>query len=161
MDPLVIAAGRTYAGNTMKIVRRIANPLAKTTVRELMAKSIVCGDPRQSLTEAAAQMRASRISALAVLDGKVIVGIITERDLLRAIADGRIPEATHISQYMTHSPRTIEAAAPAAKAAEIMVKHRVRHLPVTDKGRLVGFLSARDLLALKPWPQSLPIGESW
>jgi CBS domain-containing protein len=145
----------------MRVTRRVAHPATKTTVRELMAKSIVSGAPRQSLTDAAAQMRANRVSALAVLDAKTIVGIITERDLMRAIADGRVPEATHISQYMTESPRTIEAAELAAKAAEIMVKHRVRHLPVTDKGRLVGFLSARDLLALTPWPRNLPIGESW
>ncbi len=145
----------------MKIVRQVAHPAAKTTVRELMAKPIVSGDPRHSLTEAAAQMRANRVSALAVLDATEIVGIITERDLMRAIADGRVPEATHVSEYMTESPRTIEAAVPAAKAAQIMVKHRVRHLPVTDKGRLVGFISARDLLALRPWPRILPIRESW
>jgi CBS domain-containing protein len=145
----------------MKVLRPAANPLTKTTVRELMAKSIVSGTSRQSLTEAAAQMRAKRISSLAVLDQKGIVGIITERDLLHAIADGRVPAATHVSQYMTKAPRTIEAAEPAVKAAEIMVQHRVRHLPVTDKGRLVGFLSARDLLALTPWPRNLPIGESW
>jgi CBS domain-containing protein len=142
-------------------MRPVAHPFSKTTVRELMAKSIVCGDPRRSLVDAAATMRANRISALAVLDGQTIVGIVTERDLLRAIADGRNPEATHISQYMTHSPRTIEGSELAAKAAEIMVTHHVRHLPVTDKGQLVGFLSARDLLALKPWPRKLPIGESW
>jgi CBS domain-containing protein len=145
----------------MKVTRRVAHPAAKTTVRELMAKLIVSGDPRQSLVEAAALMRAHRISALAVLDAEAIVGILTERDLLRAIADGREPASTHISQYMTPSPRTIEAAEPAAKAAATMVKHRVRHLPVTDKGRLIGFLSARDLLALTPRPRNLPIGESW
>jgi CBS domain-containing protein len=137
------------------------HPATKMTVRELMAKSVVCGDPRGSLVDAAALMRSHRISALAVLDGRSIVGIVTERDLLRAIADGRNPAATHISQYMTHSPITIDAAEPAAKAAAIMVTHRVRHLPVTDNDRLVGFLSARDLLALKPWPRKLPIGESW
>lgn len=126
-----------------------------------MAKSVVPGDPRGSLVDAAALMRSHRISALAVLDGDSIVGIVTERDMLRAIADGRNPAATHISQYMTHSPITIDAAEPAAKAAAIMVKHRVRHLPVTDNDRLVGFLSARDLLALKPWPRKLPIGERW
>jgi CBS domain-containing protein len=112
------------------------------------------------LVEAAAEMRAHRISALAVLDNGTIVGIITERDLLRAIADGRNPGETHVSQYMTHSPRTIEASEMATTAAAVMVKHRVRHLPVTDKGRLIGFLSARDLLSLKPWPE-LPIGEPW
>ena len=145
----------------MRVVRRVDHPSTTTTVYELMAKSVVSGDPRQSLFDAAAVMRTNRISALAVLDGEAIVGILTERDLLRAIADGRDPQATHISQYMTHSPRTIEADRLAAEAAEIMIKHRVRHLPVTDKGRLIGFLSARDLLVLKPWPLILPIGESW
>ena len=145
----------------MKVVRRVDHPATTTTVHELMAKSVVSGDPRQSLVDAAALMRFHRISALAVLDGEAIVGIITERDLLRAIADGRDPVATHVSQYMTHSPRTIEADQLAAEAAVMMVKHRVRHIPVTDDGRLIGFLSARDLLALTPWPLNLPIGESW
>jgi CBS domain-containing protein len=145
----------------MRLVRNVSHPATTTMVRELMARSIVSGDPRHTLVKAAADMRANRISALAVLGGDAIIGILTERDLLRAIADGRNPENTHVSQYMTHSPRTIEAGEPAARAAEMMIRHRVRHLPVTDKGRLVGFLSARDLLALKPWPRKLPIGESW
>ena len=76
----------------MKVVRRVANQAMKTTVRDLMAKSIISGDPRQSLVAAAAQMRAHRISALVVLDGEAIVGILTERNLLRAIADGRTPD---------------------------------------------------------------------
>ena len=62
---------------------------------------------------------------------------------------------------MTHDPMTIEAGKFAAEAAAMMVKHHVRHIPVTDGGRLIGFLSARDLLALTPWPLDLPIGESW
>jgi CBS domain-containing protein len=106
-------------------------------------------------------MRAHRTSALAVLDEEAIVDIVTERDLMRAIADGRDPAATRVSQYMTHDPLTIEAGKLAAEAAAAMVKHRVRHIPVTEGGRQVGILSARDLLALTPWPLNLPIGESW
>jgi CBS domain-containing protein len=145
----------------MKVVRRFDHPAASTTVRELMGKSTVCSDPRQSLVDAAAQMRAHRTSVLAVLDGQAIVGVITERDFMRAIADGRDPEATHVSEYMTHDPRTVEAGKRAAEAAAMMIKHRVRHIPVTEGGRLIGFLSARDLLVLTPWPLNLPIGESW
>jgi CBS domain-containing protein len=145
----------------MRVVRRVPANGSGTCVRDLMAKSIVIGDPRQTLVEAAAQMRARRTSALAVLDDQSIVGIITERDLLRAIADGRDPATTHVSQYMTHSPKTIDAGEPASDAAVMMIKHRIRHLPVTREGSLVGFLSARDLLALRPWPRDLPIGESW
>lgn len=130
-------------------------------VRDLMSSSVVCGDPRQSLVDAAYDMRSHRVSALAVLDGNVIVGIITERDLLRAIADGRGPRTTHVSQYMTPSPHTIEAGALATAAAAVMVRHHVRHLPVTEDGRVVGFISARDLLTLEPWPEKLPAGEAW
>jgi CBS domain-containing protein len=143
----------------MRVIRRVVSN-GETSVRNLMSKSIVGGDPRQTLVEAAAEMRAHRVSALVVLDKEVIVGIVTERDFMRAIADGRDPGRTHVSQYMTHSPKTIEADESAGQAAEVMIKHRVRHLPVTVQGRLVGFLSARDLLALRPWPK-LPIGEQW
>lgn len=148
-------------GHKMRLVRHVIHPAMTSTVGDLMSHSIVSGDPRRSLVEAAAVMRSHRISALSVLDDGAIVGIITERDLLRAIADGRDPAVTHVSQYMTHSPRTIEASEMATTAAATMIKHRVRHLPVTDKGRLVGFLSARDLLSLRPFPRQLPIGEPW
>src|SRR5487761_528316 len=132
----------------MRVVRRVDHPATSTTVRELMGKSTLCADPRQSLVDAAAEMRAHRTSALAVLDGDAIVSIVTERDLMRAIADGRDPGSPHVSQYMTHDPMTIDACKPAVEAAAMMVKHRVRQIPVTDAGRLIGFLSARDLLAL-------------
>ena len=145
----------------MRVVRRVAHPATSTTVRELMGKSTVSADPRQTLVDAAAQMRAHRTSVLAVLDGQAIVGVITERDFMRAIADGRDPASTHVSDYMTHDPKTIEAGKRAAEAAAIMIKHHVRHIPVTEGGRVIGFLSARDLLALTPWPLNLPIGESW
>jgi CBS domain-containing protein len=145
----------------MRIVRRVAHPATSTTARELMGKSTVSADPRQSLVDAAALMRTHRTSVLAVLDGQAIVGVITERDFMRAIADGRDPASTHVSEYMTHDPRTIEADKRAVEAAAMMIKHHVRHIPVTEEGRVIGFLSARDLLALTPWPLNLPIGESW
>lgn len=144
----------------MRLVHTAVHRAATMTVRDLMSKSVVAGDSRQTLVEAAEQMRAHRTSALAVLEGHRIVGIITERDFLRAIADGRRPGSTRVAQYMTSSPVTIEADEAAVRAAEAMVNRGIRHLPVTDEGKLVGFLSARDLLSLKPWPKST-IGESW
>lgn len=110
----------------MKVVRRGAHS-RPVTVRDLMSHSVVAGDPRLTLVEAAAEMRAHRIGALAVLDNGAIVGIITERDMLRAIAEGRDPGQTHVSQYMTHSPRTVEASELATTAAAAMIRHRVRH----------------------------------
>lgn len=144
----------------MKAIRRDAADATKTSVRKLMVRPAVCAHPGQLLVDAGALMRAKRVSALAVLDDETIVGIITELDFLRTIADRRDPAASHVSQYMTKAPLAIEADAPADKAAAVMVKHRLRHLPVTDGGRLIGFLSACDLLALKPWPRSIPFGDN-
>ena len=145
----------------MRVVRRADHPAQTTTVRDLMSHSIVAGDPRQTLVEAALEMRSHRVSALAVLQDDEIVGIITEHDLLRAIADGRSPRTTHLSEYMTRSPVTVEAGELATRAAATMVKRRVRHLPVTADGALAGFISARDLLLLEPWPSGLKVGEAW
>ena len=126
-----------------------------------MAHDVVTVDPRESLTDAAAQMRTGRVGSLIVLAGGEITGIITERDLLRAIADGLDPATTHVSQYMSQSPHTVEADREAVHAAAFMLKHALRHLPVTERGQLIGLLSARDLLALNPWPMTLPAPEPW
>ncbi len=131
------------------------------TVADLMSPTIVAGDPRQSLPEAAARMRAERVSALALVVEDSIVGILTERDLMRAMAEGREPASIHVSEYMTQSPQTIESSEAATSAAALMIRHGIRHLPVTRDGRLAGFLSARDLLALAPGPNKLPVSEPW
>lgn len=130
-------------------------------VRNLMSRTLAAVDPRQTLVDAAAVMRSRRVSSLAVLDGDRIVGIITERDLMRAIADERVAAETHVSEYMNQEPLTIEIYEPIELAASMMLHHRVRHLLVTDRGRLAGCISVRDLLTLHPWPRPLAVAEPW
>lgn len=144
----------------MRVIRRTGR-WEHTLVKDLMTRDVVAADPRLSLVDAATRMRAERVSALTILDDGAIVGILTERDLMRAIADGRDPAEAHVSQYMSSEPHTIEAGADAGRAASMMAVHRVRHLPVTAGGRLVGVLSARDLLAVHSRASRLPIGEHW
>ena len=143
----------------MNVRHRIFKP--PVTVETLMSRSVIAADPRQSIAEAAVLMQARRVSALALVAGEEIVGIITERDLARAIADGRDLASAHVSDYMQQSPLTIEATENATAAAALMKTHRVRHLPVTRNGALVGFLSARDLLALGVADPPVPVGEPW
>ncbi|HXN78731.1 MAG TPA: CBS domain-containing protein [Candidatus Dormibacteraeota bacterium] len=95
-------------------------------------------------------MRAHRISALAVLEGQSLVGIVTERDFIRSIADGRNPATTHVCQYMTHSPLTIDAG-----------KWPPRRRHDDQAPRAAHSCNRRRLLALTPWLLNLPIGESW
>ena len=70
----------------MNVRRRIFKP--PVTVETLMSRSVIAADPRQSIAEAAVLMQARRVSALVLVAGDQVVGIITERDLARAIADG-------------------------------------------------------------------------
>ncbi len=130
--------------------------------RELMVTAVETTDPRASLVVAAEQMRRGNVGALVVLDQGTVIGILTERDVVRSVADGRVPALTHVSEYMTQSPRAIRPDATVAEAATLMRAHRIRHLPVTDDlGRLLGLLSARTLLSVNVWPPVSEIAEPW
>lgn len=121
----------------------------------------VTAAPGEPIRAVAARMRDAGAGAAAILEDGRLVGILTERDLLRALADGLDPQATRAAQTMTAQPTTIEPGAIIAIAAGRMVDLAARHLPVVDQGRLVGMLSARDIvtssaryaesLAYEPW----------
>lgn len=115
-------------------------------VRELYTPHVWRADPGEDLGVAASRMQFHEIGALAVLDGSRLIGIITERDILRAVGDGRDPDATSVAAYMVEEPVSVGLEAEAAEAADTMVRLGVRHLPVVERGELLGMLSARDLL---------------
>jgi CBS domain-containing protein len=101
----------------------------------------------ETLLGAATRMRRYEVSALPVYRGRRLVGIITERDVVAAIADGADPATTRVADYMTDRPVTVGSDEDVQVAARRMAELGVRHLPVVDGGRLVGVLSMRDLLA--------------
>jgi MHS family proline/betaine transporter-like MFS transporter len=146
----------------MRIVRRPGTSGRKPVeVRDLMSRDVVSIAPDSTLRDVAGLMREHKIGSLLVVSRDQMVGIVTERDLMRAIADGHDPSDVPVARYMTLIVKTIEADRPAAEAAAIMVRHNVRHLPVTERGTPIGFLSARNVLALEPWPKELPVVEPW
>ena len=98
-----------------------------------------------SLAEAAARIDERHVGAALVLDGERLVGILTERDVLRAVAAGRV-EGTTVADWMTHHPETIEPSDGTGHAAAIMIHGGFRHLPVVDGGKAVGIVSIRDLM---------------
>lgn len=119
-------------------------------VSELMQTPPVTTTARETLASAAARMYEYGIDALAVVNGAdEVLGIVTERDLVRAMADGRAPTTTPVEWYTTSLPVTIEPDADCAAAARLMERHGIRHLPVTHGGRAVGMLSQRDLLLVE------------
>lgn len=126
-------------------VRR-GRPAPPASVRTLMKAGVPAAGPGEPLAAAAASMRSRGVGALVVMDDDRLVGILTERDLLRAMADGLDPRATPVSACMTARPQTVSVEDTSEGAARRMVDLGVRHLPVVEDGRVVGVISARDLL---------------
>jgi len=91
--------------------------------------------------EAADRMSWHQVGALPVFEGQRLVGIITERDLTAAVAEGADPATTPVADYMTAAPEVLQSDSELADAAHTMLELGVRHLPVVQSGRLVGVLS--------------------
>lgn len=86
------------------------------------------------------------VGAVVVMDGKEIVGVLSERDVIRKVVCRALHTAeTPVADIMTRSPRTIEADGNLAQALEIMSEGGFHHVPVLDNGRTVGLLSADDI----------------
>jgi CBS domain-containing protein len=105
---------------------------------------VVAGD--ELLTDAAARMHDHQVGSLAVLAGRDLVGIFTERDLARAIAWGADPKLTTVADYMTTQPVSVELDTDVHEVVLAMLELECRHLPVLEAGAVVGMVSIRDLL---------------
>jgi CBS domain-containing protein len=111
----------------------------------------------ECLADAAGLMRDHRAAALVVVDGEhQPVGVVTERDLLQAMADGLSPRRTPVSACMTTNPVTVTPETDIRETAMLMIAHGVRQLPVVERGATIGMVSARDLLLLQAWPAPEP-----
>ena len=112
-----------------------------------MSGDVLAVEPSTSIVEAARRMHERLVGAVVVLDGDDrLVGIVTERDVLRAVATGSIEQP--VSGAMTPSPETIEPDESAGQAAVLMIHGGFRHFPVVDGGAVVGMISIRDLVRL-------------
>jgi len=118
------------------------------TLRDFMSSGdVLTIEPSATLGEAARALRKRDVGAAVVVEGGAVVGIFTERDLLRAIADSRHPDQGQVQSYMTPDPVTLPSDHSPSEAAQIMTARRFRHIPVVDDGELVGIVSIRDLVS--------------
>ena len=113
---------------------------------ELMTRDVLAVAPEDTLGEAAQKMADSNVGSAVVVDYGRLVGILTERDLLRAVA-GRVHSSeARVRDWMTENPITASASTSAEEAARIMLEHGFRHLPVVDVEQTVGIVSVRDVM---------------
>jgi CBS domain-containing protein len=125
-------------------------------VRDVMTQATVTESGQDSLRAAAERMWRQQTGSLLVTDGGHLLGIITERDLLRAVAFGADPDKTSVDDAMTADLFTVPPDMPLQEAAREMAARWIRHLPVVDGGQLLGVVSMRDVTgvfaAMAPGP---------
>jgi CBS domain-containing protein len=114
-------------------------------VREVMKTTLYTVSPTTTLGEAVSLMAQHRIGSTLVMEGSQLVGIFTERDTVRAISQSHDAPDHEISSWMTRDPKTVDPDADVDDALKAMLASGFRHLPVVEKGRVIGMVSMRDL----------------
>ena len=121
-----------------------------TTVRQLLdrkGRSIFSVDPDAPVLEAIRAMADHQVGALLVMQGEALTGIVSERDYARkVILRGRSSADTPVRDIMTSPVLTVQPDTTVDKCMQLMTDRHVRHLPVTDGGRVVGMVSIGDLV---------------
>ena len=115
-------------------------------VRDVASSAVVTVGPEQTLRDAAKIMAKHRVGSAVVQDAEMLAGILTERDVLTAVASGANPDSTSIQDVMTPDVVTVGPEWDLVEAAAEMARHRIRHLVVYQGSQLLGILSVRDVL---------------
>src|SRR5512147_3163916 len=122
----------------------------QTTVRDLLKRKtaglkFVRED--NSVFEVVQQLLEHNISAVLVVDGTALLGIVTERDVVRnVVLEGRTAKDTAVREIMTRNVLFVRPDQTIEECMALMTDKRIRHLPVMDGARLIGILSIRDLV---------------
>ena len=118
------------------------------TILKLKGRSVSTARPDCSLLEVASKLHAKRIGAIVVVgDNGQVAGIISERDVIRAIAEGGVTALQRpISDVMTADVVSCQEASMLDELMELMTQGRFRHLPVMEDGALVGIISIGDVV---------------
>jgi CBS domain-containing protein len=115
--------------------------------RNHMSRSLLTVEPGLGLKAVAERMVDKDVGAVLVIENGRLVGILTERDILRAVAGG-ITDETLVSDWMTPDPETMAPDETTRQAAVLMIHGGFRHMPIMDGDEVVGMLSIRDLMRI-------------
>lgn len=119
-------------------------------VRDVMNKGVMTASPEATVKEAAKIMSQHHVGSLVILKEEKIVGIITERDILIAVADGKDAELTTVEEIMSKNVITVASDKTIEDAVNLMVEHKIKKLPVVDGDKLIGIITASDIAVIEP-----------
>jgi CBS domain-containing protein len=117
-----------------------------TRLGDIMAGAIVAVAPEDTLGEAAERMAEEGVGSAVVLDAGRLIGILTERDLLKAVAGRVHTSEARVREWMTEDPITASESTSIDEAMRTMLEQGFRHLPVVEGGRTVGVVSLRECM---------------
>ncbi len=110
-----------------------------------MTRDVLAVAPEDTLGHAAEQMVERGVGSAVVLDFGRLIGILTERDLLHAVAGRTHSSEARVREWMTAEPVTVSESTSAPEAARVMLENGFRHLPVVEDEQAVGIVSIRDV----------------
>ena len=119
-----------------------------TLLSEVMRRDYITVAPEDTLGEVAERMSAVNVGAVVVKDYGRLIGILTERDMLKAMAARVHTSDARVREWMTEDPLTATAEMDVEDAAQVMLEHNFRHLPIVDdNGAVIGLVSLRRVVA--------------
>ena len=119
------------------------------TIADVMTKDVVTLSSDSTVGDAAQVMVRGGFGSVIVVHGRMLLGILTERDVLRAAASEDDLRSALVERWMTPDPDTSEPDLDTEEAAGLMLSRGYRHLPVVVDGDLVGMVSLRDVLSAR------------
>lgn len=133
------------------------------TVRDLLNSkgyTIWAVSPYDTVFEALRVMAEHNIGAVLVLDGQDLLGILSERDYARKVVlQGKSSRTMPVHEIMTRRVITVRPEQSIEECMALMTEHRVRHLPVMDKGKIIGVISIGDVVKAIISEQEFVIGQ--
>ena len=115
-------------------------------VKDIMTREVITVGPHYNVADVASLMDAKGIGSVIVLEEERVMGILTERDILKVIGAGEDPKNVAAHEALIGDLYTIAPDASIEDAANQMTQARVRHLPVISDDKIVGILSIRDVV---------------
>jgi len=120
-------------------------------VKEAMTKNVIIINPDTTIKDAAKIMSEQRVGSLVVIENEKLVGIITELDIIwKVVASELDPKTTLVRDIMTKKVVTISADQTLEDATDIMVENKIKKLPVIEGNKIVGIITATDIISIQP-----------
>ena len=122
--------------------------LGHTFVKDVMRKNVISIDSTMTVKDAATMMADANVGCVVIIRGNAPIGILTERDFVKRIISQEMDLATPLADVMSFPLITVDSEDTVWEAAEIMKKNKIHKAPVEDQGKLVGIITATDIVKL-------------